>query len=85
MKPEIHPKYYESTIKCACGNSWKAGSTAPEINIEICSNCHPFYTGKEKLIDSRGRIDKFKKRMSKSEDIIKAKITKKPRVKKNQK
>ncbi|MEX1064270.1 MAG: 50S ribosomal protein L31 [Candidatus Paceibacterota bacterium] len=85
MKAEIHPKYYEATVKCACGNSWKTGSTTPNIDVEICSNCHPFYTGKEKLVDTRGRIDKFKRRMTKSEEVIKTKITKKPRVKKGQK
>ena len=82
MRKEIHPKYYEATVKCACGNTWKTGSTLPEISVEICSNCHPFYTGKEKLLDTRGRVEKFKKRMSKSEEIIKTKVIKKPRIKK---
>jgi len=82
MKSEIHPQYYEATVKCACGNTWKTGSTKPEINVEICSKCHPFYTGKEKLLDTRGRVDKFKKRMVKSEETIQKKIVKKPRVKK---
>ena len=83
MKNEIHPKYYDdATVKCACGNSWKTGSTMPEISVEICDKCHPFYTGKEKLVDTRGRVDKFKKRAGKSEEAIKASKTKKPRVKK---
>ena len=82
MKTGIHPQYYETTVKCACGNSWKTGSTMPEISVEICSKCHPFYTGKEKLLDARGRVDKFKKRQSKSEESIKTRLTKKPRVKK---
>jgi large subunit ribosomal protein L31 len=82
MKAAIHPQYYEATVKCACGNKWKTGSTMPEITVEICSNCHPFYTGKEKLLDARGMVDKFKKRMTKSEDAIKAKVVKKPRAKK---
>ena len=82
MKQGIHPQYYEATVKCACGNTWKTGSTVPEISVEICSKCHPFYTGKEKLLDARGRVEKFNKRMTKSEDALKAKITKKPRTKK---
>ncbi len=64
MKQGIHPKYNENAlIKCACGASFKAGSTLDEISVEICSNCHPFYTGKEKLVDTAGRVDKFKARM----------------------
>ena len=82
MKQDIHPQYYEATVKCACGNTWKTGSTVPEISVEICSNCHPFYTGKEKLLDTRGRVDKFKRRMSKSEEAIKTKAVKKARIKK---
>lgn len=82
MKAEIHPKYYEATVKCACGNTWKTGSTLPEIGVEICSNCHPFYTGKEKLLDARGRVEKLKKRMAKSEEMVRAKTPKKPRIKK---
>lgn len=66
MKKDIHPKYYpDATIKCACGNTVKTGSTQPELRVEICSACHPFYTGKEKLIDTAGRVEKFKKRMEK--------------------
>ncbi len=84
MQTEIHPKYYpETKVKCACGNNWITGSTMPEINVEVCSNCNPFYTGKEKFLDTRGRIDKFKKRQSKSQETLKAKTLKKPRVKKN--
>lgn len=83
MKTEIHPKYYDrATVRCACGNKWKTGSTMPEIVLEICSKCHPFYTGKEKLVDTRGRVEKFKKRAAKAEEKIKARATKKPRTKK---
>ncbi len=82
MKENIHPQYFEATVKCACGNTWKTGSTVKEISVEICSKCHPFYTGKEKLLDTRGRVEKFKKRMTKSEEAIKIKTTKKPRTKK---
>ena len=82
MKSSIHPQYFDATVKCACGNTWKTGSTIPEINVEICDKCHPFYTGKEKLVDTRGRVEKFKKRAGKSEEAIKAKKAKKPRTKK---
>ena len=67
MKKEIHPKYYAmAKVKCACGNSFTVGSTVPEINIEICSKCHPFYTGKDKIIDTAGRVERFKKRLQKT-------------------
>ncbi len=82
MKSDIHPKYFDATVHCACGSKWKTGSTMPEISVEICSQCHPFYTGKEKMLDTRGRVDRFKKRMSKSDVVIKNKTTKKPRIKK---
>ena len=62
MKQEIHPDYKPTVIKCACGATFEAGSTKENINVEICSKCHPFYTGKQKLVDTGGRIDKFKKR-----------------------
>lgn len=83
MKSAIHPTYYpEAKVKCACGNHWITGSTQPEISVEICSNCHPFYTGKEKVLDTRGRIDKFKKRASKTEAAQHRAAPKKVRVKK---
>lgn len=67
MKPDIHPKYYpDAKVKCACGNEWTTGSTLPEISTGICSNCHPFYTGTEKILDTRGRVEKFKKKLEKS-------------------
>ena len=67
MKKEIHPKYYpQAKVKCACGNSFTVGSTMPEINVEICSKCHPFYTGKDKIIDTAGRVERFKKRLQKT-------------------
>ena len=62
MREGIHPNYEETTITCACGNVIKTRSTKKEIRVEICSKCHPFYTGKQKLVDTGGRIDKFKKR-----------------------
>ena len=63
MKAEIHPKYYpDAKLICACGNVVMAGSTMPEIHIELCSKCHPFYTGKQKLIDTARRVEKFQAR-----------------------
>ncbi len=61
MKKDIHPKYYpDAKVSCACGNSFSVGSTLPEIKVEICSACHPFYTGKQKLVDSARRVEKFR-------------------------
>ena len=66
MKKEIHPKYYpKATVKCSCGNTFTIGSTKEYIETDICSKCHPFYTGKEKSIDTMGRAEKFKERMGK--------------------
>jgi len=65
MKKEGHPKYYDCVVTCSCGNTWTTRSTKPELKIDICSACHPFYTGKQKLIDSGGRVDRFKKMMKK--------------------
>ncbi len=66
MKEKIHPTYYpKAKVRCACGYEFVVGSTRPELQIEICSNCHPFYTGKEKLIDTAGRIERFASRRSK--------------------
>ncbi len=63
MKPEIHPKYTEISVACACGNTFKTRSTMKDdLQIEICSECHPFFTGKQKLIDTAGRVDRFNKR-----------------------
>ncbi len=62
MKKGIHPDYYEAEIICACGNRFKAGSTRKEIRVEICSACHPFFTGKEKLVDTAGRVEKFRRK-----------------------
>ncbi|MCI9575784.1 MAG: 50S ribosomal protein L31 [Clostridiales bacterium] len=62
MKENLHPKYEETTIKCACGNVIETRSTKENIRVEICSKCHPFFTGKQKLVDTSGRVDMFKKR-----------------------
>lgn len=62
MKPDIHPQYHKITAVCACGNEFELGSIQSEMRVEICSACHPFFTGKQKLIDTAGRIEKFKKK-----------------------
>ncbi len=62
MKPGIHPKYQEVTVRCACGNTFKTRSTKADLHLEICSNCHPFFTGRQKLIDTEGRVQRFTKR-----------------------
>lgn len=65
MKKDIHPKYAATKITCACGNAIEVGSTKSDIKIEICSKCHPFFTGKQKLIDTAGRIERFRKKYEK--------------------
>ena len=62
MKEGIHPEYHPITIRCACGNTIETGSTVKQITVDICSNCHPFFTGKQKLIDTAGRVEKFRSR-----------------------
>jgi large subunit ribosomal protein L31 len=63
MKAEIHPTYYtEAKVSCVCGNSFTTGSILKEINVDICSSCHPFFSGKQKLVDTEGRVEKFKKK-----------------------
>ncbi len=62
MKEGIHPKYQKATVTCVCGNTFQTGSTKKELRVEICSKCHPFFTGKQKLVDAGGRVDRFKKR-----------------------
>ncbi|HOJ28962.1 MAG TPA: 50S ribosomal protein L31 [Spirochaetota bacterium] len=62
MKNGIHPEYYDTVIKCACGNEIPTRSTVKDLHVEICSNCHPFYTKKQKIVDTTGRVEKFKKK-----------------------
>ena len=62
MREGIHPNYYQATVDCNCGNKFVTGSTKESIHVEICSKCHPFYTGKQKLVDTGGRVERFKKR-----------------------
>ena len=67
MKADIHPKYHQTTIKCACGNVIEVGSTKKDISVEICSKCHPFFTGKQKLVDTAGRIERFRRKYAQFE------------------
>jgi large subunit ribosomal protein L31 len=67
MKKGIHPKYEKLTITCACGNTFESASTKKSLKVEICSNCHPFYTGKQKLLDAAGRVEKFNRKYRKNE------------------
>jgi large subunit ribosomal protein L31 len=62
VKEGIHPKYEEAVVKCACGETFVTGSTKKNLHVDICSKCHPFYTGRQKLVDTGGRVDKFKKK-----------------------
>ncbi len=79
MKKDIHPKYFETKVACSCGNKFTTKSTMKEIQVEVCSACHPFYTGKKKVIDSTGRVDLFNRRVA----AKKTTKTKTARVKKN--
>jgi large subunit ribosomal protein L31 len=65
MKEKLHPEYHEVTVHCACGETWKTRSTKKELRLEICSKCHPFFTGKQKLVDTAGRVERFRKRYEK--------------------
>lgn len=70
MKTEIHPEWYaEATVVCQCGNAWTTGATVPEIKTEICSNCHPIYTGEQRIVDTEGRVDKFMKRLQQRDQL----------------
>ncbi|MFO8048578.1 MAG: 50S ribosomal protein L31 [Desulfosudaceae bacterium] len=65
MKKEIHPEYHEANARCVCGHEFKVGSTRESISVEICSKCHPFFTGKQKLVDTAGRIERFRRKYAK--------------------
>lgn len=78
MKKDIHPKYYTNAkVICACGSTFTTGSTQPEIHVEICSACHPFYTGKQKLVDDRGRVERFQRIVRKKSELASKKKAKK--------
>jgi large subunit ribosomal protein L31 len=68
MKKEIHPKYYQTKVTCACGAVFETGSTQKDIRVEICSKCHPFFTGQQKLVDTAGRIERFRRKYAKFQD-----------------
>ena len=86
MKKDIHPEYHKKAkVVCACGHTFTVGSTLPDIHIEVCSSCHPFYTGKQKIVDTARRVEKFQARLAKKEETAKArkgKKAKKEKVKK---
>src|ERR687889_7098 len=64
VKPEIHPQYFEAKVHCgSCGTEWTVGSTKPELRVDVCSNCHPFFTGKQTIIDTAGQVERFQKRL----------------------
>jgi large subunit ribosomal protein L31 len=67
VKSDIHPEYVESTIRCSCGNSWTTRSTEAEMRIDVCSDCHPFFTGEQRIIDTAGRVERFRRRYAKPE------------------
>lgn len=89
MKAKIHPTYYnQAKIKCNCGATYEIGSTRAKINVEVCANCHPFYTGKQNLIDTAGRVEKFEARRKKSQElqikhaeVVKKRASRKPKLK----
>lgn len=86
MKKDTHPQYYpQAKVQCACGNKFTIGSTKPEIQVEICYACHPFFTGKEKLIDTAGRVEKFKARKEKASKSPLRKKSEKRAIKKSKK
>ncbi|MGM0439413.1 MAG: 50S ribosomal protein L31 [Patescibacteria group bacterium] len=83
MKKDIHPETKQTTVECACGATYEVESTKENLEVEICANCHPFYTGKEKIVDKMGRVEKFKQKMKKAEEQKKKK--KEKEEKKNKK
>ncbi|MDD4901849.1 MAG: 50S ribosomal protein L31 [Patescibacteria group bacterium] len=81
MKKDIHPKYYENAkVTCACGNVFTTGSTKPELRVDLCSACHPFYTGKQKLVDTARRVEKFQARLEASGKMAGKRVSKKEKL-----
>ena len=81
MKAEIHPTYYpEATVLCACGNTWKTGSTQESVRTDVCSACHPFYTGEQRIVDTEGQVDRFYKKVKSHEEFEKAKTERKTKI-----
>lgn len=62
MKTEIHPRFYNATVTCSCGNTFQTGATKPSLRVEVCSKCHPFYTGEQRIVDTQGRIERMRRR-----------------------
>lgn len=83
MKKSNHPKYHQITIKCACGASFDTGSTKPDIKVEICSDCHPFFTGEMRFVDTMGRVEKYRAKQEKAKKA-KSKATKKTKTSKQE-
>jgi len=79
MKPKIHPKYYPNAkVICSCGNTWTTGATVPEIHTDVCSACHPFFTGEQRIVDTAGQVDRFMRRLEKKSKLqAEAKASKK--------
>jgi large subunit ribosomal protein L31 len=73
MKSGIHPNYVECTVRCSCGNTFVTRATKPELRVELCAECHPFYTGKQKLVDTGGRVERFQRRYAKAQAAPKSK------------
>ncbi len=80
MKQDIHPEYKIATVHCSCGNTFQTRSTKSELRVEICSNCHPFYTGKQKLIDAGGRVERFQRRYAKQQEQSTARAAERERA-----
>jgi large subunit ribosomal protein L31 len=76
MKQEIHPKYMACQVQCACGNSFVTRAVKPSIRVEICGNCHPFYTGRQKVVDTERRVERFQQRYQRYQDQLKARQAK---------
>ncbi|HEX9056220.1 MAG TPA: 50S ribosomal protein L31 [Ktedonobacterales bacterium] len=68
MQTNIHPKYYDATVTCACGNTFTVGSTKPTLRVDVCSKCHPFYTGQQRMLDTTGRVERFRKRFNMTDE-----------------
>ena len=68
MKADIHPEYVDAVISCACGNSWATHSTQAQMRVELCSDCHPFFTGEQRIVDTAGRVERFRRRYAKTEE-----------------
>lgn len=69
MKADIHPKYQQATVVCACGNTFTVGSTKPSLRVDVCSKCHPFYTGQQRILDTTGRVERFRRRFNMTDDV----------------